>query len=379
MATAQAARRTLIGLIAVAAALVAWIALPFSDALFLAAVLAGALEPLERRLTRRLGGRRALVSALLCFGVLFVLVVPIAALVAFIVVQVVAGVDVVTDILRSEGLQGLVGRLPSLLRAPAERFVERLETEGRGLAEVLADQLGAHGASAAEAMTGVLGMLGSLAFQLAMMLIALFFLLFDGWRLVRWVEGVTPLAAGQTLEILREFRSVTFAVLVSSIATAGVQTLAALVGYLIARVPVPFFFAALTFVLALIPAIGATVVCLAAALLLLATGHPWAALFLALWGILVVGISDNLVKPLLVKRGLHLHGAIVFFALLGGLAVFGPTGLLLGPLAVAFFLSLIRIYERDYGRSAPPPEPPGAPLASKDRHGAIGEKEKEKE
>ncbi len=97
------------------------------------------------------------------------------------------------------------------------------------------------------------------------------------------------------------------------------------------------------------------------------TGHPWAALFLAIWGVVVVGLVDNVVKPLLVKRGLHMHGAIVFFALLGGLAAFGTVGLLLGPLIVAFFLALLRIHERDYGRATPiPSAPPTPPMPSAD-------------
>jgi predicted PurR-regulated permease PerM len=144
------------------------------------------------------------------------------------------------------------------------------------------------------------------------------------------------------------------AVLVSSLATAAVQAVVALVGYLIARVPHPFFFGTLTFFIALIPAVGAAAVCLVAAVLLLATGHPWMALFLALWGVTVVGLVDNVVKPLLVKRGLSLHGAVVFFALLGGLSVFGPVGLLMGPMVVALLLALIRIHERDYKPELPP-------------------------
>ena len=79
------------------------------------------------------------------------------------------------------------------------------------------------------------------------------------------------------------------------------------------------------------------------------------AIFLAVWGVLVVGLVDNLIKPLLVKRGLHMHGAIVFFALLGGLAAFGTVGLLLGPLIVTLFLALVRIHQRDYGDNLSPP------------------------
>jgi len=89
--------------------------------------------------------------------------------------------------------------------------------------------------------------------------------------------------------------------------------------------------------------------CLGAAVLLLAMGKTWMALFLAIWGLAVVGTVDNVIKPLLVKRGLHMHGAIVFFSLLGGLAVLGTVGLLAGPLIVSFFLALIRIYQRDFG------------------------------
>ena len=81
---------------------------------------------------------------------------------------------------------------------------------------------------------------------------------------------------------------VSFAVIVSTVITSAVQALAALIGYLIASVPNPVFFAAATFFLAFVPAIGAAVVCLVAALLLLVTGHPYMAGFLAVWGLVVV-------------------------------------------------------------------------------------------
>jgi hypothetical protein len=113
-------------------------------------------------------------------------------------------------------------------------------------------------------------------------------------------------------------------------------------------VPYPFFFFAVTFVVAFIPAAGAASVCLAAAGLRLLSGHPWMALFLAIYAIVVVGLVDNVVKPLLMKGGIQMHGAVVFFALLGGLAAFGAMGLLIGPLAVALFLAMVRIYKRDY-------------------------------
>jgi predicted PurR-regulated permease PerM len=113
------------------------------------------------------------------------------------------------------------------------------------------------------------------------------------------------------------------------------------------------FFAGVTFFVAFIPAVGAGSACLGVALMLFVTGHAYAALFLALWALVVVALVDNLIKPLLIKHGMEMRGAVVFFSLIGGLAAFGAVGLLLGPLVVALFLALLRMYERDFRQTAP--------------------------
>jgi predicted PurR-regulated permease PerM len=365
MASDTSARRTLIGLILVSIALVLVVASPFFEAFFLAAVLAGVFQGLHRWLTRRFRGKKGLSAGLICVGTVLALLAPLAALTAFIVSEIIEGVDFISNIVQQRGLQGLLAYVPGPLQGPAGRMLDRFQSESAGVWQFAQQHLSTQGATAAQTVGGAVVTTGSAILQGAMMLIALFFLLTDGKQLVQWLESVSPLRRGQTTELLTEFRGVTKSVLISTLLTAGVQAVAALVGYFIARVPVPVFFAAVTFFFALIPAVGAAVVCIAAALLLLATGHPGFAIFLALWGIIVVGLSDNVVKPLLAKRGMHMHGAIVFFSLLGGLAVFGAIGLLLGPLIVAFFLSVVRIYERDYGRPSPRPGDPATPPENK--------------
>jgi predicted PurR-regulated permease PerM len=362
MATQQGSRRVFIGLVAVSIALVLLVISPFFEALFLAAVLAGAFHGLHTWLTRHLKGKKGLAAGLITLGFVVVLLAPIAGLTAFIVSKIIEGVNFISTLVQQRGLEGLLTYVPGPFHDEAARMLERVQTGSAGLWQTLQEQLSSRGATAAQTVGGVVAATGSLVFQGVLMLIAFYFLLVDGRRLVLWLESVSPLKRGQTTELLAEFRSVTRSVLVSTIATAGVQAVAALVGYLITRVPVPIFFAAVTFFFALVPAIGAATVCVAAALVLLATGHPVGAIVLAAWGLFVVGLADNVVKPLLAKRGMNMHGVIVFFSLLGGLAVFGPIGLLLGPLIVAFFLAVLRIYERDYGRpSARPGEPTTPP------------------
>jgi predicted PurR-regulated permease PerM len=349
MPAAQPARRFFFILLAAVSILFAVVAWPIASALFLAAVLAGVLWPLHRRLSAWLRGRPSVSAGALVVAVLMVFVVPVVAFSAFAIQEGSAGVRFVSQTVRSEGVVGLVDHLPPTLRGWAKKGIERISPEGdKSLADSVQEQVSAHGEKAATAVGATLSATGAFVFQVVMMLIALFFLLIDGDKLVAWLDDLSPLPAGQTHELLTEFKRVSFAVLLSAVVTSGVQAVAALIGFFVARVPHPFFFAGVTFFVAFIPAIGAASVCLVAAGLLLTMGHPYAALFLGLWGLIVVGLVDNLVKPLLIKIGMRMNGAVVFFALIGGLGAFGGVGLLLGPLVVALFLSLLRIYQRDY-------------------------------
>jgi predicted PurR-regulated permease PerM len=344
-----AARRFLSVLLLAALLLVGAVVWPLASALFLAAVLAVVLAPLQARLAKWLRGRPNLAAGILVLAVLLLLVVPLLAMSAVVVREATDGARFILDTVRSEGMSGLVQRLPVPLADYAARALGHLGD----ISKTIEAQLNAQGARAASALGAALLATGSLLFELAMMAIALFFLLVGGNELIAWIDGVTPLRRGQTRELLAEFKKVSYAVIVSSLITAGVQAAAALAGYLIASVPHPVFFAGVTFFFALIPMIGAASVCLFAALILLVTGHPYMAIFLAAWGVLAVGLVDNVVKPYLIKGEMEMHGAVVFFALLGGLGAFGVIGLLIGPLAVAMLLSLLRIYRRDY-MAAPP-------------------------
>jgi predicted PurR-regulated permease PerM len=93
------------------------------------------------------------------------------------------------------------------------------------------------------------------------------------------------------------------------------------------------------------------------AALLLLMGHPWAALFLALWAVLLVSTVDNFVRPWLIKGDLDVHGALIFFSIIGGISVFGLVGVVVGPMALALTLTMLRFYRRDVRRLANTPQP----------------------
>jgi len=218
----------------------------------------------------------------------------------------------------------------------------------------LQELAGSQGGEAASAVGGVLVATGSLLLQSAMMLVAFFFFLVDGARLVAWLDRHVPLQPGQLRQLLTEFRQTSVSVLWATLATAGIQTVTALVGYLIFGAPRIVFLTAATFVVAMIPAAGGAFVVVLAGVIQIAAGESVRGALLVAWGLVVVSLVDNVARPYLLKGGMELHGGVVFFALLGGLAVFGAIGLVIGPLAVTFLLAVMKIYEREFSRPIPP-------------------------
>jgi len=341
------AQRLLVFLVLVAVALTAVIVKPFWQAFFLAAALAAALRRPMEWLSRKLRGRRSLAAGGIALAVLLAVVVPVAGLGAILIGQIADGVQWLRQTIESEGVWGLVERLPGPAQAAAREILQLLPQS-----QQLGGLAGQQGGQAAAAVGGVLAATGTALFQTVMMLIALFFFLTDGPRLVDWIEQRVPLGPGQFRTLVNDFRQTSVSVLLASLGTAAIQAAAALVGYVIAGAPKLAFLALATFVLALIPALGGTVMVVSVGLLLVATGHPVAGIFLVIWGAAVVSISDNVARPYLLKGGMELHGGLVFFALLGGLAVFGGIGLVVGPLVLTFLVAVLNLYSREFGGSS---------------------------
>jgi predicted PurR-regulated permease PerM len=334
----QGSRLFYIALVLCALYLLGMMLLPFASALFLGAVLAGSLIGVQERLGKRFGGRTGLAAGLLTLLLVLAVAGPLASVMAVAINEASQGISFLREALKSEGLHGLAHQLPVGIRDWADRLVDTLPDSSQ-----LFDTLSESGRSAASAFGGVVTATGHLLFLTLLTLVAFFFFLTSGRELVAWLESVVPLAPGQFRSFMVEFRKVTRAVLLSTVATAAVQSVAALLGFFIARVPNALFFGLVTFVAALIPIGAAMMVSIILAIILILSGRTGAGIFLLVWGALVVGTIDNFAKPFFLKGGVQLHGAVVFFSLLGGLAAFGPVGILAGPLVVAFFVAVTRM------------------------------------
>ncbi len=345
-------------LVFVSVALVLAVAAPLWKPLLVGAVLAAALLPCHDWLSNRMGRRRRLAALLFVAGLVLLVLLPLGWVISVAVREILDGVTFLRETLQTNGPEGLLGHLPGWVAEPIRNILATVSTSADDVAQLARER----GVATAAAVGSAVGATAQVLVQAIFLLIAFYFLLLDGRRLVGWLAKVSP-APDETRSIAAHLARTSRSVLSSLVLTAVAQSATATAGFLIARVPHPIFFGLLTFIAAFIPSVGTAIVVLPVALLMLLLGHPWAALFLAVWGLGIVGLIDNVVKPLLIKSGAQLDAAVLFFALIGGLALFGAVGLIVGPLAIALFVAVVTRQapeERDLARPRPAEEAAGA-------------------
>jgi predicted PurR-regulated permease PerM len=191
-----------------------------------------------------------------------------------------------------------------------------------------------HGGGAWSVAKGLFGAASVVVVGVVVFVSAFYTLLLQGERLHEWLLLRSPLSRGHFQRLSNVFEEVGRGLLLGVGLTAVLQGAVATVGYLLCGVPQPLVLGLVTVFASLIPSIGSGLVWAPVALGLLVSGRHGAASVMLGIG-LVVSVVDNLVRPLIAKLGqLRLHGLLLFMAMLGGMAVFGAGGLLLGPLVV---------------------------------------------
>jgi len=333
----SAARQFTFWALMAALALMVTLLLPLWQPLLLAGVLAAGLHDFNERVVIKLRGNRWWASGLVTIGINLLILAPIAALVGIAVSQADEASGAIHGFLSNGGYKEWIAKLPEPLAARAGEILAKLPEEFRKLT---------NSASLARSAVGGISALGSYLTQYVLMTIAVFFFFADGPRLRHWISNSLPLKRERSREIILRFRETSRVVLGANLVTALAQASVATVGYFIAQVPQAFFFGLLTFFTSFFPGIGTALVALPLSLLLFANGHPYAAVFLAAWSTLVVGVIDNILRPWLTRGKEQLHGAVVFFVLLGGIAVFGAIGLLVGPLALSAVLTAFHLWKQ---------------------------------
>jgi predicted PurR-regulated permease PerM len=325
---------------------------PFFGPLVWAVFLAFLLQPAQRRCTRAFRGRASAASFLLTTITLLLLVGPLTVLGGMFAAQARLLIDKVqawTASLQISSVQDLEN-LPF-----ARRVFAWLENNAAVSTEQLREWVstGAHRALEPLAQMGgqlFLGALGTIG-SFTVMLFVLFFLLRDGAEMAGAVLRLVPLPDDRKHRLVHHMKSVTRAVVFGTIATAALQGTLVGVGFALVSLPSPVVFGVAAAVLSVVPFGGTALVWVPAGLwLLFGDERVGAGVFLLVWGSLVVGLADNVVKPMLISGRAEVSTLAVFLGVLGGLAAFGFVGLFLGPLVIALATALLRFADETVGR-----------------------------
>ena len=190
-------------------------------------------------------------------------------------------------------------------------------------------------------------------FGLAITLITQFFLYLEAPRLRRAVIDLSPLDRDDTDRILDTLRETTSASVLGGLLVAIIQGALGGIGFLIAGIESPLVWAVLMMAFSLLPFGGTALVWLPAGIYLLATGEPGAGWFLLIWGAVIVGSSDNFLRPwILYKTGSQgIHPLLLFFAILSGIGMFGISGIVFGPLLLALLTTVMAIYREHWPKN----------------------------
>jgi predicted PurR-regulated permease PerM len=326
-------------LLAVSALALGWILLPFYGAIMWALIIAMLFVPIYRWLLLRLKQRRNLAASLVMLLVLVVGVLPFALMTASLARE----ASVVYKHIDSGDwnpalyLRGLFDALPGWGTALLERVgVADFDNLQRRVRAALAQGSQFIATQAFGIGLDTFGFVASLGVTLYLA----FFLVRDGDKLAQIAQTALPVPQQFKRELVDKFMAVVRATVKGSLLVAGIQGALGGIAFWFLDVKGALLWAAVMAFLALVPLVGASIVWLPVAAYFFLTGAFWQCLALVAYGVLVIGLADNLLRPLLVGKDAGLPAYVVMITTLGGMAVFGINGFIIGPTIAAMFIAV---------------------------------------
>ena len=322
---------------------------PFLTPLLLATVVATLFHPSYRALNRRLGGRPGLAASLLCLLVTFLIVIPVLFLMIHLAGETQQALVDYQDQLQRDGfhlavserLVSLWNRVSRFAGLRQEDLRESMQAASREAALFLL-----HNSSA------ILAGFASVVADFFIMIFALFFLFRDGAALVQAILQLVPLSPVDKQRIVARFREAIYATFLGSFATALAQGAATWLLLWALDFQNVVLWGTLACFASFVPIVGAALVWVPASVSLVLRGLWAKAAILAACGALGISMLDNIVRPMVMRKTSQgIHTLLIFFSILGGVSVFGFSGLILGPVIMTFAVTILDLVKAEFGEA----------------------------
>ncbi len=328
----------------------------FALAVLLAGIFAGMTYPLFCRLTRWFRGRKKLASIVTIFVVLVLIILPVTAFLGIVAAQAL------------EIAQGVAPWVERQIAQPSEierrlneiPFVQALAPYHDHIAAKLAEFAGKVGTFLVNSVAAGTRGTAVFFFQLFVMLYAMFFFLLDGKTLLNKILYLMPMTTEQEMKMVDRFTSVARATIKGTLIIGIVQGGLAGLAFGVVGIKGAAFWGTVMAVLSIIPGVGTALVWVPAVVYLAAIGRFSAAILLFIWCAAVVGTVDNLLRPWLVGKDTKMPDLLILLGTLGGLLLFGATGIIIGPIVAALFVTVWEIYGEAFKDYLPEVQPVGS-------------------
>lgn len=335
-----------------------WMLRAFLMTVFWAVVLAVVFRPVFSRWLRVVRGRASVAAVLTTLTICFVILIPFGLLAAAVArealglyQQIASGeVDLHTPIAFIERSMPPLAAVLDNYGIDGERVRASVESAAVAASSFIAGRALAIGQN----MLTITVLFG-------LMVYLLFFFVRDWEHILDRVVGALPLGDERERRLFTRFAEVSRATMKGTLVVAAVQGAIGGVLFAVLGLDAAVFWGVVMAACSLLPAIGAALVWVPAAIVLIATGSVWKGIFLIAGGTFLVGLADNILRPILVGRGAKMPDYIVLLSTLGGLMVFGMAGLVIGPLVAALFLVLWEMMAEEYALSDASESPPIVP------------------
>ncbi|MBN2885006.1 AI-2E family transporter [Patescibacteria group bacterium] len=183
--------------------------------------------------------------------------------------------------------------------------------------------------------------------SLLVIIITMFFFFVDGKKMLERLMYLSPLPNAYDREIFQKFRAVSYSTILSTFVTAAAQGLVGAIGFAIIGFPA-FLAGILVGLLSLLPYLGSMLFYLPVGIYYLLVGQIWQGIFIILWGAIIIGNIDNIIRAYMIKGKAQVNPIFVVFSILGGVVLFGFWGVVLGPLVIAIAVTILHIYELEF-------------------------------
>ncbi len=313
---------------------------PFLIEIIAAAILVSIFYTPYEWLVKKLKGRRNIASLIMCFFIILIVIVPLVNLIIFSAQKSVEGyvqlVRIVEDNKLDEALKTSILEKADILGINTESFKDLIIESAKKASNWLAS-------GATSLVKGTTNFIISLA----LIIFTMFFFFVDGQKMVEKIMLWTPLPNRYDKEIFKKFRDVSLSSVISTFATAAAQGIIGALGFIIVGLPA-FFPGLFMAFLSIIPYVGTIFIWLPAAIYLFFIGKIWQAIFMLVWGGIVVSNVDNVIRAYLIKGKAQVHPIFIVFSILGGISLFGFWGVIIGPLIISMAVTILHIYEMEY-------------------------------